>query len=190
MVLDAIRQRRNTREFTDAHVSDSVLAQIIEAATWAPNHRNTEPWRFIVLSKDGDMRKKVAQIIHDWTYENVKNPNAERRVSGAAEARQEILDSAAFMYVYSVEGRNEEITRENYAATSCAIQNLMLAAHSLGVGVGWSTGKPCLANVGTAIGAEPDWDVVAALYIGYPDEEQITESAAKRAPVDEVTIWQ
>ena len=66
----------------------------------------------------------------------------------------------------------------------------MLAAHSLGIGVGWSTGKPCLANVGATIGAEPDWDVVAALYIGYPTAEQTTQSAAKRAPVNEVTIWQ
>lgn len=190
MVLDAIHQRRNTREFNDVPVSESDLEKIIEAATWAPNHRNTEPWRFIVLSKDGNMRKKVAQIVHDWTYENVKNPNAERRVNNSAEAQQEILDSPAFMYVYSVQGRNEEVTQENYAATACAIQNLMLAAHSLGIGVGWSTGKPCLANVGTAIGAEPDWDVVAALYIGYPADEQNTQSEAKRASVDEVTIWQ
>jgi len=94
------------------------------------------------------------------------------------------------MYVYSVEGRDEEVTRENYAATSCAIQNLMLAAHALGIGVGWSTGKPCIANVETAIGAEPDWDVVAALYLGYPAAEQATQSEAKRTPVDEVTIWQ
>jgi len=190
LVLDTIRQRRNTREFTDAPVSVSDLERIIEAATWAPNHRNTEPWRFIVLSKDGQMRKKVAQIVHDWTYENVKNPNPERRARTSAEAQQEILDSPTFMYVYSVEGRDEEITRENYAATSCAIQNLMLAAHSLGIGVGWSTGKPCLANVGTAIGAEPDWDVVAALYIGYPAAEHASQSQAKRTPVDEVTIWQ
>jgi hypothetical protein len=75
------------------------------------------------------MRKKVAQIVHDWTYENVKNPNPERRANGSAEAQQEILDSPAFMYVYSVEGRDEEVTRENYAATSCAIQQNMPPSH-------------------------------------------------------------
>ncbi|MEE8046754.1 MAG: nitroreductase [Dehalococcoidia bacterium] len=190
MVLDAIRTRRNTREFTDAAVSDSALELMIEAATWAPNHRNTQPWRFIVLSKDGAMRKKIAQIVCDWTYENVKNPNEERRISSSKEAQEEILDAPAFMYVYSVQGRNDEVTQENYAATACAIQNMQLAAHSLGIGVGWSTGKPCLANVGTAIGAEPDWDIVGAFYIGYPAEVQTTQSGAKRDPVGEVTIWQ
>jgi len=190
LVIDAIRTRRNTREFTDAPVADADLTTIIEAATWAPNHRNTQPWRFIVLSKDGAMREKVAQIVYDWTYENVKNPNEERRVSSANEAKQELLDTPAFMYVYSVQGRNDEVTQENYAATACAVQNLQIAAHSLGIGVGWSTGKPCLAPVGTTIGAEPDWDIVGALYIGYPSKTQDRQAEAERNPVDDVTIWQ
>lgn len=190
MVLDAIRTRRTTRDFTDTPVANSTLGTMIEAATWAPNHRSTEPWRFIVLEHDGEMRKKVARIVHDWAYENVKNPNEERRLDTSKEAEQEILDAPAFMYVYSVQGRDDEITQENYAATSCAIQNLMLAAHSQGIGVGWSTGKPCLAPVGTAIGAEPDWDIVAALYIGYPSESPEQLPDRKRASVDEVTTWQ
>jgi nitroreductase len=190
VVLDAIRTRRNTRDFTDDPVSDSALELMIEAATWAPNHRNTQPWRFITLAKDGAMRKKIGQIVHDWVFENVKNPNEERRISSSKEAREEILAAPAFMYVYSVQGRNDEVTQENYAATACAVQNLMLTAHSLGIGVGWSTGKPCLANVETAIGAEPDWDIVGALYIGYPAESGDHQSEATRNPVNEVTIWQ
>ncbi len=189
MVLDAIRARRTTREFTDAEVSDSDLELLIEAATWAPNHRATEPWRFIVLAREGEMRRKVAQIVYDWTYENVKNPNPERREASSTDAKQEILDAPAFMYVYSVQGNNDEVTQENYAATACAVQNLMLAAHSMGIGVGWSTGRPCLANVGTAIGAEPDWDIVGALYIGYPAKIQHRQSEAQRKPVNDVTIW-
>ncbi|MBO05053.1 MAG: hypothetical protein CL731_08595 [Chloroflexi bacterium] len=189
LVLDAIRNRRNIREFTDDLVDNEILFQIIEAATWAPNHRNTEPWRFIVLAKNGDMRSKVAKIVHDWTYENVKSPNPERRTNSAREAEQEILDSPSFIYVYSVQGRDEEMTRENYSATSCAIQNLMLTAHSLGLSVGWSTGKPCLAPVDTAIGAEPDWDIVGALYIGYPKDIDSANRTAKRTPVNEITTW-
>ena len=186
MVLEIIRSRRNIREFTDENVPESALKIIIEAATWAPNHRNTEPWRFIVLTKESDMRKKVAEIIKDWVYQNVKNPNPERRIASSKSAMQEIIDAPAFIYVYSVQGPNEEVTHENYAATACAVQNLMLAARSIGLGVGWSTGKPCLANVGTSVGAEPDWDIVGALYIGYP---AAAAAIAKRLAVDDVTTW-
>ena len=184
-VLEAIRTRRNVREFTDKPVTVDDLKTIIEAATWAPNHRHTEPWRFIVLAKDGELRKQVAQIVHDWTYDNIKNPNQKRRIDSSEAAKREILDAPAFMYVYAREGPNEEVTRENYAATACAVQNLLLAAHSIGIGVGWSTGKPCLADVRSTIGAEPDWQTVGALYIGYPSEKP----EAKRAPVDDVTTW-
>ena len=185
MVLEAIRTRRNVREFIDKPVTDRDLKTIIEAATWAPNHRHTEPWRFIVLAKDGAIRKQVAQIVHDWTFDNIKNPNQKRRINSSKEAKQEILDAAAFMYVYAIQGPNEEVTRENYAATACAVQNLLLAAHSLGIGVGWTTGKPCMADVRPTIGAEPDWQTVGALYIGYPSEKP----EAERAHVDEVTTW-
>ena len=185
LVLEAIRTRRNVREFTDKPVTVDDLKTIIEAATWAPNHRHTEPWRFIVLAKDGELRKQVAQIVHDWTYDNIKNPNQKRRIDSSEAAKREILDAPAFMYVYAREGPNEEVTRENYAATACAVQNLLLAAHSIGIGVGWSTGKPCLADVRSTIGAEPDWQTVGALYIGYPSEKP----EAKRAPVDDVTTW-
>ena len=185
LVLEAKRTRRNVREFTDRKVTLDDLKTIIEAATWAPNHRHTEPWRFIVLEKDGDVRKQVAQIVHDWTYENIKNPNQKRRIDSSEGAKREILDAPAFIYVFARAGPNEEVTKENYAATACAVQNLLLAAHSLGIGVGWSTGKPCLAGVETVIGAEPDWQTVAALYIGYPSEKP----EASRAPVDEVTTW-
>ncbi len=189
MVIDSIKARRTVRDFTEDLVSNSALELMIEAATWAPNHRTTEPWRFIVLEKDGDMRKKVGQIVHEWTYENVKNPNSARRATSAKDAQQEILDAPAFIYVYSVEGRDDEMTRENYSATSCAVQNLMLAAQSLGIGVGWSTGKPCLAPIDTTIGAEPDWDIVGALYIGYPSDSEENKSERKRTPANEITIW-
>ena len=185
LVLEAIRTRRNVREFTDRPVTADDLRTIIEAATWAPNHRHTEPWRFIVLAKNGDLRKQVAQIVCDWTYDNIKNPNQKRRADSSESAKQEILDAPAFMYVFALQGPNEEVTKENYAATACAVQNLLLAAHSLGIGVGWTTGRPCLADVRTTIGAEPEWQMVGALYIGYPSERP----EAERAPVDDVTTW-
>ena len=185
MVLEIIRTRRNVREFTDKPVTADDLKTIIEAATWAPNHRHTEPWRFIVLARDGEVRKQVAQIVCDWTFENIKNPNQKRRTETSQDAKQEILDAPAFMYVFALEGQNEEITTENYAATACAVQNMLLAAHSLGIGVGWTTGRPCMADVRPTIGAEPDWQTVGAFYSGYPSENP----EAERASVDKVTSW-
>ena len=185
-VLDTIRNRRNAREFTDEPVSRELLETILEAATWAPNHRNTEPWRFLVLEAGGEGRAEVADAVAQWTLENALNPNLVRRERSAEAARREILDAPAFMYVFSIPGRDDEVTTENYAAAACAVQNLSLAAHALGLAVGWSTGRACMPEVVKRLaGASDDWRTVGALYVGYP----VARPTATRAPVSEVVTW-
>ena len=184
--MDVIRTRRNIRDFSDREVPREMLDQIVEAATWAPNHRHTEPWRFIVLEKDGDARSRVADLVYDWTWQNVKNPNPERRAKSSADARSEVLDTPILMLVYSIPGSNDEITEENFSATCCAAQNMLLMAHAIGLAVGWSTGRVCKnADVHTAIGAEPDWAVVGAFFIGFP----LAIPDAERKPVGEVCTY-
>lgn len=185
-LMDVIRTRRSVREFTDQPVPREMLDRIIEAATWAPNHRHTEPWRFIVLEKDGEARARVADCVYEWTWNYVKNPNPERRANSSAEARDEVLETPALMLVYSVPGMNEEVTHENYAATCCAAQNMQLMAHALGLGIGWSTGRLCKAEeVHKAVGAGSDWTIVGAFFIGFPESLK----DAERAPVEEVSTY-
>ena len=185
-VLDVIRTRRNIRDFSEREVPREMLDQIVEAATWAPNHRHTEPWRFMVLEKDGATRKNVADAIYEWTWNNVKNPNPERRAKSSAEARDEVLETPVLMLVYSISGTNEEITEENFSATCCAAQNMQLMAHAIGLAVGWSTGRLCKAEeVHKIVGAGSDWAVVGAFYIGFP----LSIPDAERKPINEVCTY-
>ena len=182
-VMSLIKTRRNIRDFTDQRVPREMIDQIVEAASWAPNHRHTEPWRFIVLEKDGEARSKVADLVYEWTWNNIKNPNQARRERSSADARDEVLMTPVLMMVYSVPGENEEVTHENYAATCCAAQNMLLMAHAIGLGVGWSTGRLCKAEeVHAAIGAGSDWAVVGAFYIGFP----VGAAEAERMSVNEI----
>ena len=185
-VMSLMRTRRSVRDFTDREVPREMLDQIVEAATWAPNHRHTEPWRFVVLDKGGETRSKVADLVYEWTWNYVKNPNPVRREKSSAEARDEVLDTPVLMLVYSVPGANEEVTHENYAATCCAAQNMLLMAHAIGLAAGWSTGRICKCEeVHSAIGAESDWSVVGAFYIGFPTK--LPE--AERQPLSEVCTY-
>jgi nitroreductase len=159
---------------------------MLEAARWAPNHRLTNPWRFFVVQKGSNVRTRIAQAVHDWTYENVKNPNAERRTQSAVAALQEVIDAPVLLYAFAVPGPDEDVTTENYAATCCAIQNMQIAAHAHGVAMGWSTGKPAKPEaVPGFLGADPSWRMVGALFCGYPAVEMKQE----RRPVSEVAVW-
>ncbi len=183
-VLENIKTRRTVRDFTDRAVPDSVLHTILDAAVWAPNHRMTEPWRFYVLGKSGEARQRAADLTHDWTLHNI--PNQNQAQSSADAVRAEMLAAPALIYVYSLSGGSAEIDEENYSATSCAVQNLMLAAHAHGLGVGWSTGKPTRhPGVTELLGAEPDSKIVGCLYIGYP----AAVPQSKRQDASDVTRW-
>ncbi len=185
-VLTALKERRTCRVFDGRPVPRAVVETMLDAARWAPNHRLTNPWRFFVVEKGGTVRSEVADLVYDWTFENVKNPTQERRVQSAQAAKQEILDAPALLYVFAVPGRDAEETDENYAAACCAIQNLQLAAYAHGVATGWSTGKPLKpAGIAAAVGAKPDWRAVGALFCGYPAQQ----ASQERRPVSEVTTW-
>ena len=185
-VMEVIRTRRTVREFSPQPVPREMIDQIVEAATWAPNHRHTEPWRFIVLEKDGEARKKVADAVYEWTWNYVKNPNPERRERSSADARDEVLLTPVLMLMYAIPGSNEEITEENFSATCCAAQNMQLMAHALGLAVGWSTGRLCKAKeVHEVLGVDPDWAVVGAFYIGFPT----ALPEAERQPLSDVCSY-
>ena len=185
-VYDAIFGRRMSKEFIDEPVSEQTLSRLFDAAIWAPNHRLTEPTRFFVLSKGGELREQVAKMAAEVAYQKVVNPNPEQRQRSADASRARVLDAPAAVYVYSVPGDNDEVTRENYATSCCAVQNMALAAVAEGLTLDWSTGGVTQhADLAETLGADPDWQMVGALFIGKPK----TVPSSRRTPTSEVVSW-
>ena len=63
-IFEIIKNRRTVREFNHKPITKDTIEKIIEAATWAPNHRSTEPWRFFVLEKNSAKRLEIKL----WCY--------------------------------------------------------------------------------------------------------------------------
>ena len=185
-VYDAIFRRRMSKEFTDDPVSNETLNRLFDAAVWAPNHRLTEPTRFIVLEKGSDARARVAELAAEVAHRNVVNPNPAQKQRSADASRSRVLDAPAAIYVYSVPGDNEEVTRENYATACCAVQNMALAAVAEGLTLDWSTGGVTKhERLCETLGAEPDWAMVGALFIG---KAKVVPNSRRR-PSSEVVSW-
>jgi nitroreductase len=173
-VYQALYGRRMAWQYKDEPVPKDALTRMLNTAVWAPNHRLTEPWRFFVLAKGSETRKKVAGLAHDFSMERNNDP-------GRAEAsRQTILDPPIVMFVYSVPGPNEDTTQENYAAVCCAAQNISLAGFAEGLAVTWETGGTTRhPDLKKTLGAEEDWKMAVMLSIGVPAESPQTS----RTPV-------
>ena len=90
------------------------------------------------------------------------------------------------IFVFSLIDSNPIITEENYGAVCCAIQNISLAATSMDLPVGWSTGKIAqIQNLTEVFELKEELKVVGVLTIGYPSSQQ----SEQRIDFNEITSW-
>ncbi|MEE8383186.1 MAG: nitroreductase family protein, partial [Thermodesulfobacteriota bacterium] len=60
-IMEVIKSRRSIRVFNDRVPPREVIEKCIEAAAWAPNPTNQQPWEFIVAA--GEELKKISEVI-------------------------------------------------------------------------------------------------------------------------------
>jgi nitroreductase len=185
-VYDAIFRRRNVKEFTADPVSRETLERLFAAAIWAPNHRMTEPTRFFAIPEDSPMRTRIAEAAWQSAYDEAANPNPEQKRRSADGKRDRVLHAPAMVYVYSLDGENDEITRENYATACCAVQNMALAAVAEGLCMDWSTGGLTrIPGLAAMLGADEAWTMVGVVCLG----KAAALPTAERTPHSEVVTW-
>jgi nitroreductase len=179
-VYEALHRRRMAWKFQDRPVPIDALERMLATAVWAPNHRLTEPWRFLIMAKDSPLRKMTADLV----YQGLRAEwQSERR---AEPYRTKVLAPPIVMYAFYVDGSDQYVTRENYASTVCALHNIGLAGYAEGLSVTWDTGRVTrVPGLDAALGSEQGWNVLAMLSIGYPDDS----SASSRTPASNFVRW-
>jgi nitroreductase len=189
-VAAAITGRRNVKAFLPRGVPRDLIERLIDLAVWAPNHRLTEPWRFYAF--DGPALVRLGEVAAEVTGAMLGravgvDPVVVDRKAAEAAAAWATLPAA--LYVTTRTDPNPEVDLENYGATCCAVQNLMVAAQAAGLATSWSSGAVALAPALRQLaGADEDERVVGLIRIGYPDPDGAPK-AGRRAPGAAVTRW-
>ncbi|MFC7370608.1 nitroreductase [Fictibacillus iocasae] len=167
--LHAIKTRRSIGKVKDAPVSNELIEQVLEAGTYAPNHYRTEPWRFFVLT--GDSRYKLAEVLAEVAEETAGNKI--EAAARAERARTMPLRAPVIIAVGAVyTDQKNVVQKEEYAAVCCAVQNMLLAAHDLGLGAMWRTGQACYhPKITQFFGLPHRSEMAAFLYIGHTDRQ-------------------
>ena len=182
-VLDAIRSRRSVGKVGPERPPRETIERVLEAATWAPNHHLTQPWRFVVLA--GEARRRLGETIARAT---LGEPTTEEERAAFERAAAKPLRAPVVIAV-AVEpagsGKIPEI--EEVAAGAAAVQNLLLAAHALGLAAIWRTGGGCYqAAVKEHLGFGPASHLIGLVYLGYPVADP---PVRERIPADSLTVW-
>jgi nitroreductase len=135
-VIETIKKRRSVRAYDTKAIPRDILNTIIEAGNEAPSAMNSQPWRFVVVEDKDAKRKLLAAALPQAKKitEMVKDADPERYE--AIKKRYAELPDPVY---YSAPTIVFVIGNGMYAEHSCplACENMMLAAHSLGLGSCW-----------------------------------------------------
>ena len=180
---DAIQARRSIKRFTRREVTRDEIEQLIAAATLAPNHRLTQPWRFYVLGPE-------ARYLYGLALGERKARKIEDPVAGSAlreTVAKEHRDLPCMLAIAVVHTDNPEQREEDYAAAMMGIENLALRAVDLGLGTHIKTGGVMSDPAArTAARVKENERIVAIVNIGEPAD---VPPAKKRESAASVTTW-
>jgi len=159
-VLEAIKTRRSIRKYKTIPVDDKTVELVLEAARWAPSWANTQCWRFIVV-RDSNIKSELANIT---TYNN-PSTDAIRNAPVVIVACAELGKSGYY------DGEQASDKGDWYMFdVALAMQNLALAAHSVGLGTVYN-GLFDAEKAASILQLPDGLCVVLMTPLGYPDQE-------------------
>jgi len=170
-VMTCILNRRSIRAYTSEEVSKDAIMQLLTAANWAPSGNNMQPWRFSVVMNNKELIKKLSSltVYHNW----VKNAPC-------------LL--AVFLDTKSFDDKFPNIYLKHTQSIGAAIQNILLAAHELGLGTCWI--GEILKNedkVRELLEVSDDLQLMAVISVGYPSAGNLK---SKRRDISEnIVSW-
>jgi nitroreductase len=172
---EVIRGRRTIELFLQTPVPGKLLEEAIEAATWAPNHHVTEPWKFYSLGKE-----TIAACL-----DLVRDIVTRKKDTKMGEFKAKSWSEKPGWLVVSCRKSEDALTQqEDYGACCAAVQNFMLYLWKAGVGSKWATGDITRdVRFFKCVGMDPDTEfVVGLIWYGYP---KLTPTQTRKS-LDEV----
>ena len=194
-MLSAIRDRRSIRSFLDRPVPREALEEILLAGTLAPSSKNRQPWRFIVTA--GKAKEQLLEAMDRGLEREGRSPllpGSAAYLSGAENTRRIMAQASVVILVMDPLGLplDSSLTPEervyeicNAQSLGAAVENMSLAAGSLGLGSLW------ICDTYFAYPELMEWaggpgELYAALAVGYPAEAPLPRP---RKSLEETVEW-
>ncbi len=163
-VIDAIRKRYSCRAYQDKSVEQDKLDCILEAARLAPSARNTQDWRFVVIT-DKAIKSKVAGTTN----------------------RPEVFEKAGA--IIAACSNSDEIMRCGQAIgpidVSIALEHISLQAADLGLGTCW-IGSFDADKVRQILEIPEGIAIIELMTVGYPAD---SKPEPKREPIEKIVCY-
>ncbi len=159
-ILELIKTRRSIRKYKLDPIPEKEINKILEAGRWAPSASNRQPWNFIVLRSE-ETKRKLAETL-TWGGFLSQAPLGIAVVINPRASNHPVEDGAA------------------------ATQNMLLEAHSLGLGACWigAYGSVNEESAKDILNVPDDERLLSVIVIGRPAESP----QSTRRKLDEITF--
>jgi F420 biosynthesis protein FbiB-like protein len=192
-----VRGRRSVRRFRPEPIPDDVLQRVLEAGLWAPSPHGTQPWRFVVITRDAHKTRLADAMAADWrrNLEMDAEPSEviESRLAGS---RRRLLEAPALVIVclYTAElDRYPDPARAAAERTmavqslGACVQTMLLTAYALGIDAGWMCAPLfCPEVVVAALDLDPALTPHGLLALGHAAADP---KRRPRRPLETLVVW-
>lgn len=162
-------------------LDDSIIERILESAIHAPNHKRTEPWRFVVFSGEGRKYLVEKQVEIYKKYSEIIGEKKLKKL-------QEYPLMSSHVIVIGMKRSTRVPETEEILAMGCVIENMFLTATALGVGCYLSTGGiTYIEQAKELFGLSPEDKLIGFFYVGKKKEP--APEPKPRDPLKDKVKW-
>ncbi|MCB0412790.1 MAG: nitroreductase [Bdellovibrionales bacterium] len=176
-IEEIIQERRTIHRFLNEPVDTELLSEALDLARWAPNHKNTEPWRFAHIGPE--VKEQILQL-NLGLDPNMGSLKKEKMIHN-------YRSKHSLLALGCTRSENIKESRENYASVACGVQNISLYLWAKGLGCKWSTGRITeqIELYEWIKWSSAEIEIVGFLWVGKPE---IIPPAPKRKGLEQVLI--
>jgi nitroreductase len=179
-IRDIIKERRTIRTFNDEKIEKETIIELLDDASWAPNHKLRQPWRLVMFYGKGN--ESLSEQM-----KNLSEQVSEGASKKMAKMSEKFLQSQANIVITMEKDENEIKQEEDFSAVSAFIQNFLLLAWEQKIGVLWKTGKlihqPGFRKIA---GVNENETIVGVLMLGRFDEAP--KAQPREAIINKLTV--
>ncbi len=181
--LTLLHERVSCPVLQEPGPSQEQLESIYQAALRAPDHGAIRPWRFLTVA--GDARKQLGELYLKAALQDDPELPVEKQTKTL---NMPLRAPTVIVVIAAVEAHPKVPKIEQEVSAGCAAQNIILAAHALGLGAMWRTGTMAYHPVvREGLGVAEDETIIGYIYLG---SAQKRRKAPQHALADYVTEWQ
>lgn len=182
--IEILKSRRSIRKFTDEKITDEEISCLIEAASSAPSNSNRQPWKFIVL-KSEEKKKEITRAVLN-KIGLLKTTPADVEMLAVIDSYKDYLlfikDAPVLIFAlyklpplivtefvseHKLKGI-ESMAQNELISVSMAVENLLLASHSIGLGSCCTTGPLIAApEIKSILDVRPPFEIAAVIALGH-----------------------